>query len=244
MIREAHLDAAFGGVQKLLCAAVLSTVALAPAHAALIDFEGNFGGVGHNEFIVEDGYQVLFYSTSSLAGPGDLVGAFIDGTDAESCIGGSCPVNNPGTYYGVLDDGVIDIVRIDGGAFRVGSFDAGFIGGTAPGTTYPTTPGLVRIQGWYANGASVSETYSLQGQVNNAFYFNHFNTTATFAAQQFVEIAIFGFACNTAGSCTAFNTDRGQFGIDNIALVPEPGSALLVGLGLAGLMGASRRRKA
>jgi hypothetical protein len=244
MIQKAHIDAAFGSIPKLLAAAVLSGAALAPAHAALIDFEGYGGLVGHNEYIVEDGYNVVFYSAAAGAGLGDLVGAFVDGTDAGTCLGGSCPVNNPGTYYSTLDDSVVDFSRADGGLFSVKSFDASFIGGTAPGTTYPSTPGYVRIQGWYASGASVTETYALQGPVNNAFNFNHYNTSAGFGSQRFVEIAFFGFACNSAGSCTAFNTDRGQFGLDNVALVPEPGSALLVGLGLVGLVGSARRRKA
>jgi hypothetical protein len=244
MIQKAHIDAAFGSIPKLLAAAVLSGAALAPAHAALIDFEGYGGLVGNGDYIVQDDYAVLFYSVAAGAGPGDLVGAFIDGTDTGTCIGGSCPVNNPGAYYATVDDSVVDISRLNGGLFNVKSFDAGFIGGTAPGTIYPVTPGYVRIQGWYANGLSLTETYALQGQVNNAFNFNHYNTSAGFGSQNFVEVAFFGFGCNTSGSCSAFSTDRGQFGLDNVTLVPEPGSALLVGLGLAGLIGSARRRKA
>jgi hypothetical protein len=250
MIRKSHIRttgaACRSGVTKLLGAALVSAAALAPAHADVIDFEGYTGLVGHNEYIEHGVLGIAFVSPSATAAAGDLVGAFIDGSDPTSCIGGSCPVNNPSTYYSALDDGYLDLFTQAGATLSIKSFDASFIGGTAPGTTYPAVPGLVRIQGWFADGSSVFETYQLGGPVNNAFSFGHYNTSAAFSNFKFVEAAIFGFACNTAGNCSAFSTDRGQFGIDNIqvAVVPEPATALLVGLGMVGLIARSRRRNA
>jgi hypothetical protein len=233
-------------LKRLIGAAFIGAAALAaPAYAGTIDFEGQFGPTAHGDWLEQSGYYLTYLSNVAGAQPGDLAGTYIDGSDSSSCVGGSCPVNNPTTYYGALNDSYVDVMSVTNAArFNIRGFDASFIGGTAPGTGYPAIAGLLRIQGFLADGSSVTETYQLAGPTNNAFNFAHYTTSTAFASQNFVEAAIFGFVCNTAGSCSAFSTDRGQFGIDNITLadVPEPSSALMVGLGLVGLGAATRRR--
>lgn len=246
-------DGLRGTLRALVGGALIAGAALAaPAQAGVITFEGGAGSTAHGDAVTQAGYEIGFFSNAVGATSDDAVGAFIDGSDAGSCVAGSCPVNDPGTYYAALNDSYLDIVSLDGGLFSVKSFDAGFIGSYPSGTSYPTIPGLVRIQGFFADGTSTYETYQLSGPSNNNFYFDHFAPSAAFSALQFAEVAIFGFACGNDGNCQAFSTNRAQFGIDNIELaaapaageVPEPGSALLVGLGLAGLAARVRRRKA
>jgi hypothetical protein len=234
-----------GGFQKLLGAALVAAAAVAaPAHAEIIGFEGYAGPVGGTEGISESGYSLGFYANVPDGGAGALVGQFINGDDS-SCDTQSmaCPVGHAGTYYGALNDSYIDLFADDGHGFHVRSFDAAFIGGSPTLSSYPSVPALLRLQGFLADGTYLLQDFQLGGATPAGFTFGHFNTTGAFASNQFVEVLAFGLACNSSGSCSGFNSDRSQFGIDNINVVPEPGTFAMVGLGLMGLAGALRRRK-
>ena len=67
-----------------------------------------------------------------------------------------------------------------------------------------------------------------------------------FASQGFAEFAIFGYSCDFSGKCAAFETNAGQFALDNvnmqISAVPEPGSWMML-LGGFGTIAAFRRRR-
>lgn len=233
-------------IKKLLGATLVSAAAAAPAHAGPIDFEGYFGPVGGTEFIQQGGYDIGFYANTADGGAGSLVGSFFDGSDPSACVGMACPANNPSTYYGALNDGYVDVMSSTAGdRFKVKSFDASFIGGTDVMSSYPLVSGLLRLQGFFADGSSATETYQLAGPAGGAFQFAHYNTSAGFGNLQFTELLLFGFACNNAGSCSAFSTDRGQFALDNLDLVnvPEPSTYLLLGMGMLAMGAAVRRRR-
>jgi hypothetical protein len=256
MIRNMHpvSIALRGGVQKLLGAALIAAAA-APAQAGVLTFEDGYGAVGgmdgsadswNYEAYRESGYAVGFFS-NVVGGEGSLVGQFINGDDS-SCDTSSmaCPANKSGTYYAALNDSYMDIRFEAGAGFKIKSFDASFVGSSPSLASYPNPPGLIRIQAFRANGTYLLQDYWLNGPAANGFQLNHFVASGEFANTAFVEALVFGFSCNSAGSCSAFNSDKGQFAIDNVTTsdVPEPATAATIGLGLLGLAAARRRRKA
>ena len=61
-----------------------------------------------------------------------------------------------------------------------------------------------------------------------------------------MSISIASFSCDFDGECNAFNSNQGQFALDNISdvsAVPEPSTYAMLGLGLA-LVGFAARRRA
>lgn len=224
--------------------AVLAALGSSSAHADVIDFNNQFGLVGHGDYSIVNGTFVLAsFSNAATALPGEMVGAYIDGSDSLSCPGGACPVNNPTTYYGALNDSYLDVFRTDGLGFHVGAFDASFIG-AYPGNNYPAVAGLLRILGFRGDGSSRSQDFLLSGPASTGFQFERFTPTVSFQAEYFTEVVFYGFTCNTSGNCNAFSTNRGQFAIDNLTFVPEPGSLALLGAGMLGLFGMRRRLQA
>ncbi|PHV17177.1 PEP-CTERM sorting domain-containing protein [Janthinobacterium sp. BJB303] len=227
-------------------AAILAlSAAWAPAAVAdVINFDNlDSQFVGHGGSL--EFYNFLLTGASNVPGAsyGDLVGAVFDGTDPAAC-GMACPTNNTSNYYASLNDGVVYLNPAHyGGSVSLKGFDASFIG-YAQGVSYPAVAGLLRVQGFYADGSSLYETYQLGGPVGGNFQFQHYNTSANFGSQQFASLAFFGFTCNTAGSCSAFSSNKGQFALDNIvATVPEPSTYAMMLLGLAGIGFAARRRQ-
>jgi hypothetical protein len=249
MIRKSQLH-------KLLGAALFAAAAAAaPAHAGVITFDNGYGPVGGMDSSNPDswtydayreaGYGIGFYSNVP-GGEGSSVGMFVDGSDFTCDSGMACPPNKTGTYYAALNDSYMDIMYEAGAGFMLKSFDASFVGGNPSLASYPNPPGLIRVQAFRANGSYLTQDFWLNGPTASGFQLDHFETTGDFANTVFVEALVFGFACDTTGNCKAFQTDKGQFAIDNIAMtdVPEPATAAIVGLGLLGLGAARRRRKA
>lgn len=234
-----------------LAGAVALACAILPSAQAntTIDFENApLNLIGNGDYFTSNGFYVGGYSNSPLGQPGDLVGVVTQGSD-QSCWNMACPsaASNPSRYMMGLNDGYVDITHTTGQAFSIQSFDASFVG-AYDSVTYPAVPGLLRIQGFTSTGTTLSQTYSLGGMGSNGFEFGHFLTTGAFATTQFVEVVVFGFVCNTANNCTAFNSNQGQFAIDNIATsaiapVPEPETWLMFGSGLLGLAAVARRRR-
>lgn len=238
---HAHAFAPRAALGKFLGAVVLGASALiAPAHADVINFEGGYDQIGyltHNQYVPSGRFNVLGLSITDGAITGDLVGAFIDGTDPDACISLSCPKNNKSTYLAALDDSFIDIQRADGGSFRLAAFDAAFLGPLSN----LVNGGYVAITGVRTNDTQFTEIFGLGSSGIDGYSFKHFNVSSTFANTNLVEAYFYGYGC-TSGSCVAVTNNSAQFGLDNITFVPEPSSQLLFGLGLIAMFAAARRR--
>ncbi|NVM78693.1 hypothetical protein FHW83_004523 [Duganella sp. SG902] len=227
----------------------LMTLAALPSASAkdiTLDFENMPPGPLFQGDAFDIGHDVYFepFSVSSSAQPGDYVGEVVESAWAgEQCGQVQCP-GTGGTYLAALNDSAMYFSTFSGQAFSVKSLDASFLGPQA--ASYYPTMGALRIQANRADGSYALATFYLGPPGDNGYEFTHFTTSSAFANDQFVEIYVFGLACNSAGSCSAFNSDRGQFALDNLVLtsaVPEPSTWLLLGGGLL-LIGAVRRRRA
>lgn len=231
----------------LLAAAVLSAASIAlPAHAELLDFESLGAQAVHYTDVLQHGaYTLKGESGLDDALPEDLVGGIMDGSRAADCQWLACPLNPEGKYYAGLNDGVMQMSRADNRAFSLKSLDASFIG-AVKGAGGPEVAGVLRIQGFRADKTFESFDIELAPD-NKQFYFGNFST-GDFGSKQFVSMAFFAFACDYSGNCSAFETNQGQFAIDNLnvsmAPVPEPATYAMLGAGLLAVGAMSRRRKA
>lgn len=198
--------------------------------------------VTHNDVFTQGDFWLNSLSNVVGAQAGDFVGAIVDGSDASLCVSMACPTNNASTYYANLDDGLISLGTLSGLSFTLDRFDAAFIGditGLNAGV-----PGRIIFQGVNAaTGAQFAAAFNLgaNGQ------FSGFSPSAVSALRNTAmsQLFIFGQTCSIAGACSSFNSNRAQFGLDNLRLnvIPEPTSLALVAAAFVGLGVARRRRQ-
>lgn len=200
-------------------------------------FDG--GGIAYG------GYQFTSTFVGAPEDGGGLVGALIDGGDPYLCANMACPANNASHYLAALNDGMLSMRAEDGGAFRIGGFDASFISSAPNGDAYISA--LLQLTGTRADGSTVDDLYVLQSAATG---FQSYLAAPDFSDTDFVSVDMYAYYCTGEGKCDAFSSNKGQFALDNVMVsaavsaVPEPSSWLMLGAGLALMGGAARRRRA
>jgi len=143
----------------------------------------------------------------------------------------------------LLNDSVLVVGRNDGSPFKMLGLSASFI--AASGDVVPPTAGALQAQGVKLGVGFVdADPIFLPGPVGGQYSFSDYTFNSSFASTDFDYVFLFGYSCNAGGNCSAFSTNKAQFAIDNISVVPEPAQWLLMGLGLAALGAVVRRRAA
>jgi len=247
---QTALPSLTSSLAKFAAAALGAAAIAAPAQGATINFNSGAGMLfGSGDTWQESGYTMLMEAYDP-ADSGSLVGAIVDSSDPGYCVNMACPINGDGGYYGAFNDSIVWLQSDNASSFMMKSIDASFIGLDAALGGYPIYSGLLRIQGFLADGSYLLQDLLLYGPSSSGFLFGQYSPREAFANTAFTSIAMFGFTCDAVGDCEAFSNNRGQFAIDNLVLedalaeVPEPASLAIFGIGLAGLAARARRRKA
>lgn len=234
-----------------LTLAAAATACAAASHAVVITFDAPIDSslaafaplLTHDDEITTQAYFVNTLSTKAGAQPGDLVGALVDGSSlAATCVGLVCPTNNSTNFLAALNDGYLAIGRVDGVRTNLTGFSASFI--AAPGAAVPALSLILRVDGLVGSTVASRQDFNIPGPTGGIYSFAAYSANAAFSTGAFDYVAIYGFACDAAGNCSRA-LDRAQFALDNVNVnaVPEPGQWLLMGLGLAGVGAATRRRR-
>lgn len=236
------------------------------AQAAIIDFENTDSSgapfaplLTDGDYVTQDGYYFQVLDPHNQGGAPDmsLVGSLTNGVDPGTCLDGVCPRGNATNYIAALNDGIVAFGLLSGGTSTLSRFDAAFL---APGGSAATAlPAYLAIEGDRDDGSYAVGIFALGAVASDGTTaFQTFQTsnaqiisgTGTLISGNVTNWFAYAYYCGTGGSCTAFNSNKGQFALDNLALdgggsiggVPEAATWAMMILGLGGI-GATLRRQ-
>ena len=244
------------GAAALVCAGA--------ANASVIDFESldttnaPFAPLlADGDSVAQGGYLIRAVDANNAgASNGSLVGQLMNGSDASSCLDGACSAGDSTNYLAAVNNGLLAVSGQ--GTLTLGSFAAAFL--PAASVALPaTTVAYLAVEANRSDGSYAVGIFNLLGpNASGVTSFASFDAasasiidgTGTLTSGNVESLVFYAYYCGSSTSCSAFNSDRGQFAIDdigvNVAAVPEPAEWALMaaGLGFVGLKGLRRRRAA
>ncbi|MBI3350635.1 MAG: PEP-CTERM sorting domain-containing protein [Burkholderiales bacterium] len=215
------------------------------ALAATLACSAAFAGGG---FITFDSALPAVLSGGDVTAEGNAVVTTIgtnifDGAIATfaSCDIAICPGGNGTQFYAALNDGGLNVKLSEGGMSMTG-LDFGFL--LPLSAVLDFSVGKLVVTGFDAGGGSttISRDFELQDALGN-FNFSHWDFDSSFASGWFQSVTISSCLYDGNNDCVNPAGNQAQFAVDNIGYLPEPASLALVGVSLAGLLAAGRRRK-
>lgn len=228
-------------------AAAAALICALPAMASPITFESQLPNTMLNgESISEGGYNMLILGSPIAVDLGTTGSSatVVNSNDPDSCFVIGCPSGASGNYLAVINDGGVKFTRA-GQQFQLGGLSLAFL----PPVSVPAGDyGQLQFSGIRADGTVVSSTSAFPGQdANGSFTFGSALIDQKFRNEVLSSLTI--NACIFDGNGGCYNSldnpafGQAQFALDDISFnaVPEPGSFLLVGLGI-GAIGLTRRR--
>ena len=142
----------------------------------------------------------------------------------------------------------MSISAADISPFHLTAVDASFIGSNDLGN-FPSTAGYLGMFLSLADGSVVEANVALPGFAGGSFSFGRYNFGSSITSLDLIAVDFYAYNCNGSGTCTRFNSNKGQFALDNVVLtsevtaVPEPDTYAMMLLGLAGVGAMARRRQ-
>ncbi len=222
----------FSKPSQSLCAAMVAAGLLAltalPAHADVIDFEG-------------DSVAGLYFPGDSFSVGGFVLTAMDDFgvVDTAAALGSQAPTGNATQFYFASNDGGLSVVAAGPLGFDLTGFSAAFVALDPPSLQNTVLVARGTLQDDSAVTASFA--FGSSSTANHPFVDYSGASLAAFSNLKQLDF----YACSWVGgvACTEPTMNNGQFAIDNLMLspVPEPAAALLLALGLAGVGLRARR---
>ena len=200
------------------------------AHADVIDFEpAALGGV----YLPGDSFSQGSFVLTALMDFGVV--------DTVAALGAVAPSGNAGSFYFASNDGRLNLAAAAAAPFSLDGFSAAFVP-LEPASTQAT---VLVARGTLQDNSLVTAVWQFAPSNTSSFPFTAYAGAAFDAFSNLKQVEF--FACSWVGgvACTMPTMNNGQFAIDDISVtvVPEPQSALLMALGLAGMAGLGLRRR-
>lgn len=208
-----------------------ATFAMLPmAQAVVVDFDNRGPG--------------LHFDGSSFGQSGFMmtVAGSFGSIDTGAGLGALAPSGNSTQFYSGFNDSGLLMERKNGGLFSLSGFEAAFIAPVPQGAG--VFPGGMVIQAFGKGGNYIESIVGFSSSgADGRFAFTTYSG-ASFSAFSEISVLAFSACVFNGGGCVNPSDNLAQFALDNVnvtAVIPEPATVVLLGLGLVGLALRSRR---